>query len=313
MSTLDTQPSSSLDCPVDAKGEKSIQRVAGRSAQVGGGITVNRLMPSSQRRMIGAWCFLDHAGPAVFTSGAGLRVGPHPHIGLQTFTWMIEGEVLHRDSLGNVQEVRPGQVNIMTAGHGITHTEESLPGQDKLHAAQLWIALPFASKDCAPAFDHHPVLPTWNEGGCDFTLLAGSYGSHTAPAKLYSPLVGMDLFSAQVSQVTLSLDPEFEYGILVVEGQADINAEQFAVNELAYLGRGLSQITLDLSAGCRVIVLGGQPFGEEIVLWWNFVGHSQDEIIQAHHDWNNGDARFGTVSGYDGAPLVAPDLPWPER
>src|SRR5690606_17025163 len=108
----------------------------------------------SQRRMVGAWCFLDHAGPAVFTSGPGLRVGPHPHIGLQTFTWMIQGEVLHRDSLGHVQVIKPGQVNLMTAGRGISHTEESLPGEDKLHAVQLWIALPSKDATCEPAFDH---------------------------------------------------------------------------------------------------------------------------------------------------------------
>lgn len=263
--------------------------------------------------MIGAWCFLDHAGPTVFKSGAGLRVGPHPHIGLQTFTWMIEGEVLHRDSLGNVQVVRPGQVNLMTAGRGITHTEESLPDEDKLHAAQLWIALPFESSACAPAFDHYPVLPQWSEGGCDFTLLAGTYGSHSAPAQLYSPLVGIDLFSAQEAEVKLSLDAEFEYGILIVQGEAEINMDSFSVNELAYLGRGLSHITLRISAGSRAIVLGGQPFSEEILLWWNFVGHSKEEIFQALRDWKNNDSRFGTVNDYDGAPLVAPDLPWPEH
>lgn len=312
MSSLSTQPSSSFGCPENANGEKRIQRVTSRAAEVGGSITVNRLMPSSQRRMIGAWCFLDHAGPAVFKSGAGLRVGPHPHIGLQTFTWMIEGEVLHRDSLGSVQEVRPGQVNIMTAGRGITHTEESLPGEDKLHAAQLWIALPSEYSACAPAFDHHPELPQWNEGGCSFTLLAGTYGTHTAPAKVYSPLVGIDLFSAQETEVELSLSTEFEYGILIVQGETQINAEQFLVNELAYVRRGLSHITLRLSAGSRVIVLGGQPFSEEVLLWWNFVGHSKDDIAKAHHDWKNKAPRFGTVEGYDGARLVAPDLPWPE-
>lgn len=143
MSTLSSEVSVSFDCPEDQNGDKQIQRVPARSAQVGGGITVGRILPSSQRRMVGAWCFLDHAGPAVFTSGPGLRVGPHPHIGLQTFTWMIQGEVLHRDSLGHVQVIKPGQVNLMTAGRGISHTEESLPGEDKLHAVQLWIALPF--------------------------------------------------------------------------------------------------------------------------------------------------------------------------
>src|SRR6185312_12311610 len=190
MSTTNTQTSSSLDCPLQENGEKAIQRISSRHAEVGG-IPINRLMPSRQRRMIGAWCFLDHAGPAVFAPGTGMRVGPHPHIGLQTFTWMIKGEVLHRDSLGNEQIIRPGQVNLMTAGHGIAHTEESLSTENSLHAAQLWIALPPEASNCAPAFDHHPDLPVWSDSGCDFTLLAGNYKGYSAPARLYSPLVGM--------------------------------------------------------------------------------------------------------------------------
>ncbi|MBF2979098.1 pirin family protein, partial [Pseudomonas aeruginosa] len=155
--------SSSRDCP--ERREHLLQRVTARAAEIGGGITVSRLMPSRQRRMIGAWCFLDHAGPAEFEPGGGLAVGPHPHIGLQTFTWMIQGEALHRDSLGNVQVIRPGQVNLMTAGHGIAHTEESLPDERHAHAAQLWIALPYEQRDIAPAFDHHPDLPRWQEQG----------------------------------------------------------------------------------------------------------------------------------------------------
>lgn len=309
MSLLGAESSATLP-----EGEKGIQRIAGRGAEVGGGIPVHRLMPSGQRRMIGAWCFLDHAGPAVFETGAGLRVGPHPHIGLQTFTWMIAGEVLHRDSLGNVQVVRPGQVNLMTAGSGITHTEESVAGADLLHAAQLWIALPSGASSCAPAFDHHPVLPTWSEGGCDFTLLAGAHGDHVAPTKLYSPLVGIDIYSAGGGVIELALEPVFEYGILILGGDVQIGAEQFAVDELAYLGAGLNGVALRLSPGSRAILLGGAPFLEEIVLWWNFVGRSKDDIAQARHDWEldaeSRYARFGRVDGYDGTPLIAPALPW---
>ena len=312
-----------MNTPGTPSSSNTILRIAARSADVGGGIPVHRLMPSAQRRMIGAWCFLDHAGPAEFSPGAGLRVGPHPHIGLQTFTWMIAGEVLHRDSLGNVQVVRPGQVNLMTAGHGIAHSEESLTGEDTLHAVQLWIALPSGASACAPAFDHHPVLPAWSEGGCDFTLLAGKHGDHVAPARLYSSLVGIDLFSREGGAIELALDPTFEYGILVLAGEALIDAERFSVDELAYLGRGVDSIGLRLVPGSRAIVLGGLPFSEEILLWWNFVAHSKDEIAQARHDWESGQtrgqtreqaggsARFGRVDGYDGAPLSAPALPWP--
>ena len=142
-----------------------IVRIQPRNADLGDGLLVRRTLPNRQQRMVGAWCFLDHAGPVQFEPGKGLHVGAHPHIGLQTFTWLIEGEVLHRDSLGNEQLIRPGQVNLMTAGHGIAHTEDSLHDGGRLHAAQLWIALPPAHKDCAPAFDHYPKLPQWREGG----------------------------------------------------------------------------------------------------------------------------------------------------
>ncbi|MBS0554280.1 MAG: pirin family protein, partial [Proteobacteria bacterium] len=192
MSNPDSVGASSPASFADGGGPR-LQRIVARTAEIGGGVSVSRLLPTLQRRMVGAWCFLDHAGPAGFEPGAGMRVGPHPHIGLQTFTWMIEGEVLHRDSLGHVQVIRPGQVNLMTAGRGISHTEESLPGERRLHAAQLWIALPAAECDCAPAFDHYPDLPVWDEQGCRFTLLAGRWGGREAPARLYSPLVGIDL------------------------------------------------------------------------------------------------------------------------
>lgn len=308
MSTLDTQPSSSLDCPLQDNGERSIQRIASRPAEVGG-IPIHRLMPSRQRRMIGAWCFLDHAGPATFDPGAGMRVGPHPHIGLQTFTWMIKGEVLHRDSLGNEQVIRPGQVNLMTAGHGIAHTEESLASEDTLHATQLWIALPPQDSHCAPAFDHHPDLPRWVQNGCHLTLLAGSYSGHEAPAKLYSPLVGIDLDSPEGSSLTLPLNAEFEYGVLTLEGQVSINSQPFAVDELAYLGRGNSELKLQLAPGSRAILLGGLPCPDEVLIWWNFVGHSKADIAQAQQDWEAGNQRFGPIHGYDGPALTAPPLP----
>jgi len=307
MSTDNTQPSSSLDCP---PGSSAIQRVASRPAEVGG-IPIHRVLPSRHRRTIGAWCFLDHAGPSTFAPGRGMRVGPHPHIGLQTFTWMIEGEVLHRDSLGNEQVIRPGQVNLMTAGRGISHTEESRDQEEKLHAAQLWIALPPHASDCDPAFDHHPDLPRGSDAGCDFTLLAGSHQGRSAPARLYSALVGMDVCSAPGGAATLALDPSFEYGVLPLEGEAHVEEETFAVNELAYLGHGRRELRLRLAPGSRVILLGGEPCDSEILIWWNFVGHDKADIARAQRDWEAGSGRFGQVHGFDGPPLTAPPLPWP--
>jgi len=149
---------------------KNIEKIEARAADLGNGMVIRRALPSRQRRMVGAWCFLDHAGPVAFEPGHGMNVGAHPHTALQTFSWLIEGEVLHRDSLGNAQVIRPGQVNLMTAGRGIVHTEESLPGERGLHLAQLWIALPSSHADCEPAFDHYPELPRWEAGGSTFTL-----------------------------------------------------------------------------------------------------------------------------------------------
>ncbi|MGB8713179.1 MAG: pirin family protein [Onishia taeanensis] len=311
MSTLveDRDMGSSRDCPV-VEGKHQIQHVRPRTADVGG-IPVNRVLPSRQRRLVGAWCFLDHAGPSVFKGDSrGLRVGPHPHIGLQTFTWMIEGEILHRDSQGNQQVIRPGQVNLMTAGRGISHTEESVPGETQLHAAQLWIALPEADRRTDPRFDHYPELPSWEEQGVAFTLLTGEFDGRRAPTLAFSPLVGLDLVSREASTLKLSLREDFEYGVLPLEGELDIEGETFPTNELAYLGRGREAVTLSLPAGGRVILVGGEPLDEEILIWWNFVGHSKAEIAEAQQDWEAGSERFGSIPDYDGAPLTPPPLPW---
>ncbi|MBB3139961.1 pirin family protein [Halomonas organivorans] len=311
MSSLiqDPEPQSSLDCPI-VDGKRQVQHVPPRTADVGG-IPVNRVLPSRHRRLVGAWCFLDHAGPSVFKGDSrGLRVGPHPHIGLQTFTWMIEGEVLHRDSLGNRQVIRPGQVNLMTAGRGISHTEESVTGETHLHAAQLWIALPEADRRTDPRFDHYPDLPNWQEDGVDFTLLVGEFAGRRAPTLAFSPLVGLDLANPGASSIELSLREDFEYGVLPLEGEIDIEGETFVANELAYLGRGREAVTLALSAGGRAILIGGEPLGEEILIWWNFVGHSKAEIAEAQRDWEAGSERFGHIPDYDGEPLMPPPLPW---
>ena len=173
-------------------GVRQIQRIAVRNAEVGAFRSTARCQP--ERRTVGAWCFLDHAGPTVFSgTSSGMDVGPHPHIGLQTFTWMIEGEVLHRDSLGSEQVIRPGQVNLMTAGHGIAHTEQSVGEPRRLHAAQLWIALPAEHADMAPRFDHYPDLPQWQNSGVNHRLLVGEFGAYRSPVFTLSPLIAIDM------------------------------------------------------------------------------------------------------------------------
>ncbi|WP_347330732.1 pirin family protein [Marinimicrobium locisalis] len=303
------EPASSLECPrVD--GRYQIQRVTPRAAAVGG-IPVNRILPRRQRRTIGAWCFLDHAGPSHFPEDApGFRVGPHPHIGLQTFTWMIAGEALHRDSLGSEQVIRPGQVNLMTAGRGIAHTEEATGPEPVMHAAQLWIALPEAHKDTVPRFDHYPCLPQWQEAGIDATLLVGEYAGQKAPTLSYSPLVAVEYRADVATDLPLTLDPEFEYGLVALEGGLTVEEDVLATNELAYIGGGRNSVSVSLGAGTRLLLLGGEPLGEEIIIWWNFVGHSREEIARARADWASGNDRFGSVPGDKGDPLEAPPIPW---
>jgi len=272
-------------------------------------------LPSRHQRMVGAWCFLDHAGPVNFAPGKGMHVGAHPHTALQTFTWLIDGEVLHKDSLGNELIIRPGQVNLMTAGHGIVHTEDSVVNGGRLHAAQLWIALPEELADCEPDFAHYPELPVWHSEGIQHTLLAGAYGDLEAPTAVYSEMLGMDLFSEQGGTVNLSLNPDFEYGYLPLTGQVNVAGETYTPDEFAYLEPGLNKLEMTLGTDSRVLLLGGLPFDAPVQMWWNFVGHSKEAIAQAQREWEQGGPRFGDVkdeisSAGLAARLTAPALPW---
>ncbi len=282
------------------------ERLEARSAEIGGGLTIRRALPNRHRRTVGAWCFLDHAGPMEFGTGGGMHVGPHPHIGLQTFTWMIEGEVVHRDSLGNEQLITPGQVNLMTAGIGIAHAEDSAPGRaGRLHAAQLWIALPEGERRRAPAFRNYPRLPLIRTGGFSVRVLAGSAFGETSPAEVHTPLVGLDLSAAGAAALSLSVNPSFEHGALVLGGAARVAAEPLGPGTLLYFAPGREALALECAAAARILLIGGVPFGEQILVWWNFVARTPAEIEAATHDWNAG--RFGAVSGSPSAPLVAPD------
>src|SRR3546814_740358 len=196
--------------------------------------------------MVGAWCFLDHAGPVNYRRGEGLAVGPHPHIGLQTFTWMIEGEVMHRDSLGYAQVIRPGQVNLMTAGRGIAHAEDATsdaPGV--LHAAQLWIALPDSERQREPVFAHHPLLPTVDRDGFRVSVLAGSALGEISPVEVFTPLVCLDLSAAAAAHTSLPLDRRFEHAVMVLQGADQVGGESLGPAPLLYLGSGREGIDDD--------------------------------------------------------------------
>lgn len=311
MSNLERQhePSVSTDCPEPARAPAG-ERIATRDAVLGEGMTIRRALPSRRRRMIGAWCFLDHFGPVDVSGGDGLRVGPHPHIGLQTVTWLLAGEILHRDSLGCVQPIRPGQLNLMTAGRGIAHSEES-PGDrpPELHGAQLWIALPSAARECAPAFDHFAALPVIERDGMTLTLLLGAALGERSPGRIYTPLAGIDVAAAGAARTRLPLEPGYEYGVLVLEGSVLVEGAALAPGTLLYLGGGRAALDLAAEARARMLLIGGEPFAEEVLLWWNFVARTRAQIERARADWASG-SRFGDVQGYPGPPLDAPRLPW---
>lgn len=317
MSNLEQQCKASVssDCPVPAW-QPVRQLLPTRDAVLGEGMTIRRALPNRLRRMIGAWCFLDHFGPLDVTQGDGMRVGPHPHIGLQTFTWPLAGEILHRDSLGFEQLIRPGQVNLMTAGRGISHSEES-PQQRSalLHGAQLWIALPDEHRHCEPAFEHYPQLPVLDRGGFRVTVLAGEALGERAPTRVLSPLVALDFTSNGEAAIEIAVRSDFEYGAMVLQGEADIEGQAVGIGQLLYLGCGRERLQLRCvprdGLDTRLLLIGGAPFGEEVLLWWNFVGRDRQELARASAEWNAGDARFGTVHGYPGERLEAPLPPWP--
>ncbi|MFI6478244.1 pirin family protein [Nonomuraea sp. NPDC050663] len=283
MSNVDDHPEE-LVCTAGGEGEV----LTGHRVALGGPramMNVNRVLPNRGRRMIGAWCFLDSYGPEVST----MRVPPHPHTGLQTVTWLVEGDVLHQDSVGSVQRVRPGQLNLMTAGRGISHSEES--PRTLLHGVQLWVALPGSDRHVAPHFEHHAGLP--EEGGV--RVVMGSLGGLSSPATAYTPLVCAEI--AVDGEREVPLDPAFEHGVLWLTGPMD---------SLRYLAPG--RTSLSLSGRGRVLLIGGEPFAEQLVMWWNFVGRTHEEIAAYRKEWAEG-GEFGAVDGFDGARLPAPALP----
>ncbi|MBO0831148.1 MAG: pirin family protein, partial [Actinobacteria bacterium] len=250
----------------------------------------------------------DHYGPMDVDGVAGMNVPPHPHIGLQTVTWLLRGDVLHRDSLGSEQLIRPGQLNLMTAGRGIAHAEESPPQHDQvLHGVQLWVALPDASRHVQPAFEHHPSLPQARLGGFAITVLVGELAGATSAASVFTPIVGAELTAAGgPASCTLPLRPDFEHVAFVASGQASVDGTDLTVGQLLYLPAGRPETILAAPADSTIMLLGGEPLREPLLMWWNFVARTPEEIATATAAWQAG--GFGSVGGYRGEPLPAPPL-----
>ncbi|MET9512415.1 pirin family protein [Streptomyces flavidovirens] len=280
-----------------------------RKVQLGESTRVRRLLPNLGRRMIGAWCFVDHYGPDDIADEPGMQVAPHPHFGLQTVSWLHEGEVLHRDSLGSLQTIRPRELGLMTSGRAISHSEESpKPHARFLHGAQLWVALPEGHRDTEPHFQHHADLPAVTAPGLTATVILGSLDGAASPGTTYTPIVGADLALARGTETRLPLDPDFEYAVLSMSGEAHVDGVPVLPGSMLYLGCGRTDLPLRADSDAGLMLLGGEPFEEELVMWWNFVGRSHEEIEQARKDWMEG-TRFGEVHGYAGGRLPAPDLP----
>jgi redox-sensitive bicupin YhaK (pirin superfamily) len=288
-----------------------------RDVPLGGlrAMTVRRTLPHRERRTIGAWCFVDHFGPDRVAETGGMVVNPHPHVGLQTVTWLFAGEVEHRDSVGSLQHVKPGGVNLMTAGRGISHSEVSTPETRVLHGVQLWVALPEAHRGREPFFEHR-LAPRIRVDDAEVTVFVGSLAGATSPATTFTPLVGAEILLLPGGSLTLAVDPGFEHGVLVDAGEVSVNGETGASHELVFVAAGARQLSLVATdAPARLLLIGGTPFTEDLLMWWNFVGRTHEEIAAWRQQWEHdvvegGDAAgtFGQVA-VKGAPIPAPELP----
>jgi hypothetical protein len=274
---------------------------------LGDGFTVRRALPAIEQRAIGPFVFLDEMGPVAFGSGHGLDVRPHPHIGLATVTYLFEGEIEHRDSLGTIQVIRPGDVNWMTAGSGIVHSERSPSPRmgGRLHGIQFWVGLPTAEEEAAPGFWHTPAaeLPQWTQDGVTARLIVGSHGEHTSPVRSYSDTLYLDLQMEAGGSIVLDGEGR-ELGVYVVEGEVVANGQVVAAGELAAAsGTGLRVCA---NENARAIAFGGAPLdGGRRHMWWNFVSSSQARIEQAKADWTA--QTMGRVPG------ETEHIPLPER
>ncbi|WP_028264971.1 pirin family protein [Arthrobacter sp. MA-N2] len=333
MTNLETAPSQEI-CPAGHPGQgPCVQLWPARNVPLGGvrNMTVSRTLPQRGLPTVGAWCFLDSFGP----DRVAMSVLPHPHTGLQTVTWPLQGEVRHRDSLGSDVVVRPGQLNIMTAGRGISHSEFAvLPAglrPDTLDAGaplpisrglQLWVALPDAVRHRAPSFQQIVDLPVVIADNFRATVLVGEFAGHSSPATMYSPIVGAEVTAS--GDVGLPLNPDFEHAVLVLDGSAVIDGQTIEPGPLAFLGTGRESLRVEVAPGTRFMLLGGEPFEEDILMWWNFVGRTHKEVEQAREEWEAQallsddearSARFGWINGHgpdagaEAGRIPAPPMP----
>jgi redox-sensitive bicupin YhaK (pirin superfamily) len=303
-----TDPDEGASVVDDRPAAGAVEITEGRAAEVGG-FGVRRLHPLRRRRTVGRWWVVDHMGPGRVERGQPFDVGPHPHIGLQTVTWLLEGAVLHRDSLGSEQLIRPGQLNLMTAGGGVAHAEETTGVHvGRVHGVQLWVALPEATRHGEAAFEHHAELPQVELGGATATVLVGDLAGAASPARRDTDHVGAEV-AVRRGRTVVPLVAAHEHAVVVLEGAVQVGPHRLEPGSLADLGVGRDELAIDAVEPARLLLLGGAPFPEPLVMWWNYVARTRDEIVAAHEAWSSGSDRFGTVAS--AVPRIdVPGPPW---
>lgn len=289
------------------EGTLGVEVIQGRQADVRG-YDVLRVLPTKGRRTVGAWCFADIMTPPEVENPHPLEIGPHPHIGLATATWLLRGEVLHSDSLGTQQMIRPGQLNLMSAGHGIAHAEQSASAN--VLGVQMWIAQPEVTRNGASGFEHHDDLPVREWSGGEATVILGEFDGVSSPARTDTQLVGAEIRLRKGSS-ELPLRPGFEYGVVPVDVPVKVDDAIVEPGWLAVIPPGADTVRVDSGdRSATLMFLGGEPLGERIQMWWNFVARSREEITAAWRAWqSHDDDRFGPFrSGL--ARIDAPRPPW---
>jgi redox-sensitive bicupin YhaK (pirin superfamily) len=286
-----------------------------RDVPLGGlrAMTVRRTLPQRQRSLIGAWCFLDHYGPDDVEEAGGMVVPPHPHTGLQTVSWLFTGEIEHRDSAGHHATVRPGELNLMTAGRGISHSEYSTPETTTLHGAQLWVALPDGERQVDPTFEHFAPEPVTGEGWTARVFIGSLLGS-TSPVTTHSPLLGAEVVLEAGTTLLVPVDPSYELGVLVDQGSVRVSGKPLTAHQLGFEAPGGESVELSAEEDTRLLLIGGPPFGEQIVMWWNYIGRDHDEVVAYRAEWESllddgSSDRFALPADDPLEPLHSPPLP----
>ncbi|WP_019137192.1 pirin family protein [Cellulomonas massiliensis] len=309
MTNLDARPQEQV-CDARAARGPVAELHEAREVPLGGvrAMQVRRTLPQRTLPLVGAWCFLDEFGP----QDVEMRVLPHPHTGLQTVTWPLSGLIRHRDSVGSDVVVRPGQLDLMTAGHGVAHSEFSLDGTgEPLHAVQLWVALPAGADEGPASFEQVTDPPVWSAPGVRATVFVGAVGEARSPAVVHTPLVGADV-ALEPGTAVLPLDPAFEHAVLVLRGRATVAGTELDPGPLLDLGDSRTEVELRADSPARLLLIGGTPLDQDVVMWWNFVGPDHASVARARADWEDPvrrAERFGVVDGHDGARIPAPELP----